>query len=111
MCKVIDADCVLANMFAYGGMDQVTIRDLNLFRERVESRVDNVFVDVCGDTICMAVDQRPDMFSWGDESVRRVTGAEPRLFTQEYVDSYFNWRIPEDCRGVFVTVCQQSAQA
>ncbi len=105
MCKVIDADCVLANMFALG-REEVTVRELNLFRERVEKAVANIFIDVSGDTICLAVDQHPDMFEWCDEIIKRVNKSNDQLFRREYVDKYFNWRIPAEARGAFWDACQ-----
>jgi hypothetical protein len=108
MCKIIDADCVIASLFAYGDKEEVTIRDLNLLRKHVETRLIGVFVDVCGDTICMAVDMRPDMFEWQDDRIRRTTGAEDRFFTPDYVESHFNWRIPPEYREEVLSVCRSS---
>ena len=106
MCKIIDADCVIASLFAYGDRQSVTIRDLNLLRRRIETRLATAFVDVCGDTICMAVDLRPDMFEWIDDCIRRVANAEERFFTPDYVESHFNWRVSAECRNEFVAACQ-----
>lgn len=103
MMEMIDADCVLANMLSLG-WKEVSIKDLNHFRERFEKKAKNIFIDVTGACICMAIDQRPDMFVWND-TIRKKKGSE-LWFTRKYVRSYFNWRIPKGFKRIFVELCK-----
>jgi hypothetical protein len=103
MCTVINADCVLANALC-GNRREVSIRDLNAILMRLETIFSDVHVDISMETILWAVDQRPDMFGWREDIVRRVDDSDSR-FSRDYVDHYFNWRIPETMRTQFVESC------
>lgn len=108
MCVVIDADCVVANLFA-AGQRQVTVRDLNLLRQKLEQRFEDLYIDVCGDTICMIVDERPDLFRWEDDGLSPAEKREGETFSEGYVREYFNWRVPEHERKDFEKLCRETA--
>lgn len=110
MHTCIDADLVVANLMAFHNKQFVSIRALNKFRELLESLVQGqyLYVDVCSDSICMAVDNRPDMFYWDDEGLHRREGCDPKFFTMEYVEKNFNWRIPKEARVFFDMACRLS---
>ncbi|MFC1643168.1 hypothetical protein ACFL5O_10880 [Myxococcota bacterium] len=91
MCTVIDADCILANLLQ--SRDEVTVRDLNQIRMKIERRVPSVYVDVTKDCLVWATNQRPEMFSLADHTIRRR-----KQWTRGYVDEFFNWRIPFEVR-------------
>lgn len=97
MCTIIEADCILANLFA-AGYTTVAIRDLKEARAAVEEIIDGVFVNVSLQAVLEAVEIWPDMFEWRDREVVRPAGSDPGLFTISYVDDLFNWRIPKNQR-------------
>ena len=92
----INADVILSNLFATG-MELVTIRDLNATKDALAEKFPNLYVDVSDGSICMAIDQRPDLFIWLEDAIY-----PKKKFTSEYVDKYFNWRVPEKDREMFV---------
>lgn len=101
MTTTIYADCVLAAMFS-SGWQEVSTRDLNHFREQIESKAGDLFIDVTGDSICMVTDERPDMFDWSEDVVRPVTvGMSKGFFSRHYVEDYFMWRVPKEHRELF----------
>jgi hypothetical protein len=110
MHTCIDADLVAANLMAFHNKQVVSIRALNKFKELLESLLQGryLYVDVCSGSICMAVDNRPDMFYWDDEGLHRRDGCDPKFFTMEYVEKHFNWRIPKRVRTSFDTACRLS---
>jgi hypothetical protein len=98
MCIVIEADCILANLFA-GGRNRVSLRDLKELQSKLEKSIPELVVDVSMENICYAVDQRPDMFSWCDDVVLCTPeNADKNLFSVQYVERHFNCKIPEDVK-------------
>lgn len=92
MCTVIDADCILANLLQ--SREEVTVRELNEVRSNIERLAPSVYVDVTKNCVVWAVNQRPEMFDWTDQVIRRC-----QEWSQSYVDEFFNWRIPSDIRA------------
>ena len=97
MLTVIDADCILANLLQK--YEQVTTLDLNRIRTAIENRIPSVYVDVTGDGIVWAVNQRPDMFSIQDNIIKRM-----KQWSENIVEETFNWRIPIEIRQSVLSV-------
>ena len=93
MCLVIEPDVILANLFL-AGKERVTPRDLTQIRSKIEAVKGGIFIEISMKSIYNVVDQRPDMFVWDGDCVRRAANSD--LFTDEYVDEYFNYKIPKD---------------
>jgi hypothetical protein len=92
MCTVIDADCILANLLQ--SREAVTVRELNEVRTNIERHVPSVYVDVTKNCVVWVVNQRPEMFNWTDQSIRRR-----KEWPQSFVEEFFNWRIPAEIRA------------
>lgn len=97
MCIVVDADCIVANLFA-AGRKSVTFTELRQFRARLERKIPQLYIDISTDAISSAVEHRPDMFVWTAGQILRREGAGAQLFSRDYVDANFNWRIPDSYR-------------
>jgi hypothetical protein len=97
MCTVIDADCILANLLQ--SREEVTLRDLNEVRSKIERQVPGVYVDMTKDCLVWAMKERPEMFMLFDTSIQRR-----REWTRGYVDEFFNWRIPSEVRATVLDV-------
>lgn len=107
MCTIIEADCILANLFASGNFDAIAICDLKEARAAVEKRIDGIFVDVSLQAVLEAVDVWPDMFEWNNRRVVRPAGSDEKLFSRSYVDDLFNWRIPLKQRTIVLSALGQ----
>lgn len=105
MCTTVNADCVLANALA-SGRTSLSLRELNSIRTELQQCFSDVYFNLSLDSILWAVTERPDMFGWQDDEVKRAEKSDAR-FRPEYVDSYFNWRIPARIRGRFVSTCRR----
>jgi hypothetical protein len=92
MCTMIDADCVLANLLQKH--EHVTVQDLNRVRVAIEQKISDIYVDVTINCLVWAVNQRPEMFSFENNSIRRM-----KLWSQDYVDELFNRQIPSEIRS------------
>jgi hypothetical protein len=99
MCTVIDADCILANLLQ--SREEVSLRDLNEVRSRIERQVPGLYVDVTKDCLVWAMKERPEMFVLAESTVQRR-----REWTRGYVDEFFNWRIPSEVRATVLEALQ-----
>jgi len=100
MCYIIEADCVLVYVFV-AGKRTVTIRDLNKVRARLESEFNNVFIDISNASIYYAIEHRPDLFRFCEDSLV-IHDDQKKLSSPEYIEEIFNWRIPLEYRERFV---------
>jgi hypothetical protein len=92
----INADVILANLFA-NGSKMVNVRDLNAAKDALAKSCPDLYVDVSGGSLCMAVDERPDLFCFSYQLEDTVFPVKE--ITKEYVEQHYNWRIPEKYRG------------
>jgi len=99
MCTVIEAECVLAN--ALSAQKKTTLSDLNGFRSKIRQVFTNdyVYLDVCAQSVIVAVNNRPDLFHWDGDAIERSTE-----ITQEYLRENINWQVPEKVRDAFEKV-------
>ena len=101
MCILIDADCILANLFA-AGRKSISIRDLKQIRWMLEAEFDNVFIDISMPTIYFAISMYPYMFEWERHDIQPAHNATSDVFSTDYIDNVFNWRIPEELRSELI---------
>lgn len=97
MLTTIDADCILANLLQ--SRSEVTLRKLNSVRIDIQAQVPSVYVDVSKNCVIWSIHQRPDMFDWTDQSIRRCSE-----WSKSFVDEFFNWRIPAEIRASVLAI-------
>ena len=99
----IDADLIIAGLIVFGKLTAVVPRDLNLVREKIESQIPELFIDVSSGSICMGCDHRPDMFKWENDVISPNQHSE-EFFTEEYFNKYFLWRLRPEWRSVIIEI-------
>jgi hypothetical protein len=92
MRTTIDADCILANLLLF--REAVTLGQLNDVRVKIEQRFPDVYVDVTQECLVWAANEYPEMFALSYGMVRKV-----KPWTRDYVEEFFNWRIPAEIRA------------
>ena len=101
MCVLIDADCIMANLFA-DGREFISIRDLKQIRWMLEKEFDDVFIDISMPAIYFAISMYPDMFKWNDYRIQPVLDSASEVFSTDYINNMFNWRIPDEIRSTLI---------
>jgi len=96
MCYVIDSSQLLANVLRT--QDKVTVKELKQLAERISQTLSDVAVDISHYSLSAALESYPNKFQRQDDfTITRIERLE-----EEFVDVYFNQRIPKYIRVDFL---------
>lgn len=106
-CRV-PVDVILANLMDLR-MNRVTIRQLNLLKERIWEEL-HTYIDTASNALILAIDCRPDLFVWDSDAEEEAICKNEISWklSRADVESYFNWRIPDRIKGRFMKILRET---
>jgi hypothetical protein len=78
-------------------MEHVNISKLRSLQYQIERAHPTIRVDISIQSLIASVEECPQMFVWDDEGIAREKDSS-EFFTEEYINSVFNSRIPQEIR-------------
>ena len=91
MCQVIDSDFILIQKLKK--KDYCTVQELFYDKNKIESKVPSVFIDVSKTSIISTVFRFPYIFSWENDRVTKSQGSDS-FFKEPFID-FFNGSIED----------------
>lgn len=111
-CFFIKAEHLLMNYFAiHHDKDEINARTLENIKEILQNNLD-VYVQITRNDIRWVCDYRYFNFELIDNNLVKLVNPESfrKNYTQEKVESLFNWEIPENIRKDFVQLITEYSE-
>jgi len=102
MCYVLDPELLLVNLF-HVDKKPLTIKRLKEVRQEIETEIPSLFVDISMNSVCFAIERRPEMFRWSGERICMAENTED-MYSEDKLNKYFNWKIPSNIRSNFLKI-------
>jgi hypothetical protein len=97
MCHFIEPEFLLANLLMLSPAP-VSMSRLNCMRRLIRNSVDEpIYIDISNNSMCAAVELRPEMFRWKDGAIVRAEDAQS-YFSKEFVEEHFNSELNDSIR-------------
>ena len=109
MCYNLDAEVLLVNLLSMSDKP-ISIKLLKEVRQKIEAEIPSLIIDISIDSLCFAVEKRPEMFKWCGaerEEICRSNQAK-NLFSNKSLNRNFNWQIPQNIKTSFLTLLNSS---